>query len=193
MRRRRRTVAWRLLALRAVAASGHVACDGCHDPDRLGGRVALGSGRCRVAFRVSVAGTSARNTPAPAQATTPPQATAPQAGYAGSDTCVTCHTDQEASVKGSKHGQALEPADAGGAAGLRELPRSRPGARGRRRQGPHPEVRRDEAGGGQRDVPRPATTAARMPAGRAASTRRATCPARPATASTARSPRPTSW
>ena len=41
--------------------------------------------------------------PAPAQATTPP------AGYAGSDTCVVCHTDQEASLKGTKHAQAKNP------------------------------------------------------------------------------------
>ncbi len=30
-------------------------------------------------------------------------------GYAGSDTCVMCHTDQEASLKGTKHGQAANP------------------------------------------------------------------------------------
>src|SRR5688572_5167146 len=30
-------------------------------------------------------------------------------GYAGSDTCVMCHTDQEASLKASKHGQAANP------------------------------------------------------------------------------------
>src|ERR671912_1877086 len=42
----------------------------------------------------------------------PPQAAQPAAlppGYAGSDTCVTCHTDQETSIKGSKHGQEKNP------------------------------------------------------------------------------------
>ncbi len=45
----------------------------------------------------------------------PPQAQPPQtppalpAGYAGSDQCVLCHTDQEASLKGTKHGQAVNP------------------------------------------------------------------------------------
>ena len=47
--------------------------------------------------------------PAPSQATTPPPAAAPQPGYVGSDTCVTCHTDQETSINGSKHGQAKNP------------------------------------------------------------------------------------
>ena len=77
--------------------------------------MALGSGRCRLAFVVSVAGTSLSSTTGSfasdgsAQAATPPQATAPQAGYVGTDTCVTCHTDQEASIKASKHGQAKNP------------------------------------------------------------------------------------
>jgi DmsE family decaheme c-type cytochrome len=44
----------------------------------------------------------------------PPQAPSPQpspppAGYAGSDTCVVCHTDQEASLKGTQHGRARNP------------------------------------------------------------------------------------
>ena len=76
---------------------------------------------------------------------------------------------------------------------VRELPRSRAGARRRRRQRQNPEVRRDEAGGSQPRPVSPATTAARMPAGRAASTPRATCRARPATASTVRNRPSTSW
>jgi DmsE family decaheme c-type cytochrome len=42
----------------------------------------------------------------------PPAQTQPSAlpsGYAGSDQCVLCHTDQEASLKGTKHGQAANP------------------------------------------------------------------------------------
>ncbi len=47
---------------------------------------------------------------APSEATAPPaQAATPPSGYAGSDTCVTCHTDQEASLKGTKHGQTANP------------------------------------------------------------------------------------
>ena len=53
-------------------------------------------------------------TPAAAPAQTPSQPPAqPQAplpsGYAGSDACVLCHTDQEASLKGTKHGQTANP------------------------------------------------------------------------------------
>src|SRR5580765_650915 len=48
--------------------------------------------------------TQASPTPPP-----PAQAAAPPAGYAGSDTCVVCHTDQEASIKDTKHGQAKNP------------------------------------------------------------------------------------
>jgi DmsE family decaheme c-type cytochrome len=40
---------------------------------------------------------------APAQPPTPPS------GYAGSDTCVMCHTAQEAGLKGTAHGQANNP------------------------------------------------------------------------------------
>ena len=46
---------------------------------------------------------------APTQTTTVQATSAPKAGYAGTDTCITCHTDQEASIKASKHGQAKNP------------------------------------------------------------------------------------
>ena len=95
-----------------------------------------------------------------------------------------CHTDQEASLKGTKHGQAQESAVAGGGQRVRELPRPRPGARRRRRQGQHPEVRRDEAGRGQRDLPRVPQPRRARGLGRQRARARATCPARPATAST---------
>jgi DmsE family decaheme c-type cytochrome len=47
----------------------------------------------------------------PAPATTPPepQADQSQSGYAGSDTCLTCHSDMEPTPQGSKHAQALDP------------------------------------------------------------------------------------
>ena len=50
--------------------------------------------------------------PAPAQPPAQPAAAQPPAlpaGYAGSDTCVVCHTDQEASLKGTSHGRANDP------------------------------------------------------------------------------------
>ena len=57
--------------------------------------------------------TPAAQTPA-AQTPAAPTPTAqtpaqPAAGYAGTDTCTTCHTDHEATLKGTAHGQALNP------------------------------------------------------------------------------------
>jgi DmsE family decaheme c-type cytochrome len=52
---------------------------------------------------------SAAPAQAPAQAPAPTQAPTLPAGYAGSDQCVLCHTDQEASLKGTKHGQTANP------------------------------------------------------------------------------------
>ena len=46
-----------------------------------------------------------QSTPAPA----PPQAQTLPPGYAGSDTCVVCHTDQEASLKPTQHGRIKNP------------------------------------------------------------------------------------
>src|SRR6187431_437693 len=54
-------------------------------------------------------------TPAPQAkpaATPPPAQTAPSApapGYAGQEACTTCHSGYEASIKASKHGQAMDP------------------------------------------------------------------------------------
>src|SRR6185295_130217 len=48
--------------------------------------------------------------PQAAAAKPAPQApAAPPAGYAGSDTCLTCHSDKEGTIKGTKHGQAKNP------------------------------------------------------------------------------------
>ena len=46
--------------------------------------------------------------PAP-QTGSQPTPSAPQGGYVGTDTCVTCHTDQEESLKGTPHGNAKNP------------------------------------------------------------------------------------
>ena len=44
------------------------------------------------------------------QATTPAQAPpTPQAGYAGSEACATCHTGYDSSINASKHGQVKNP------------------------------------------------------------------------------------
>jgi DmsE family decaheme c-type cytochrome len=45
---------------------------------------------------------------APAAAPAVPPAPA-QSGYAGSDTCLLCHSDMDATLKGTKHAQALDP------------------------------------------------------------------------------------
>src|SRR5687767_12825527 len=50
--------------------------------------------------------TTAAATPATAPATPP---TTAQSGFAGSDTCLTCHSDMEATLTGTKHAQALDP------------------------------------------------------------------------------------
>ena len=66
----------------------------------------------RLAAHVTRATTAAFQAPAGSQAKQPPAASAPaapaQAGYAGSDTCLTCH-DMEASLKGTPHWQAKNP------------------------------------------------------------------------------------
>jgi DmsE family decaheme c-type cytochrome len=53
----------------------------------------------------SVVTLSSQGTSSP-QKSAPP---APQAGYVGSDTCVTCHDAEEKSLKASKHGEAKNP------------------------------------------------------------------------------------
>ena len=83
-----------------------------------------------------------------------------------------------------------EPTIASGDARMRELPRSRPGARRRREQGEHPEVRADEARARSTRRACRATTAAITRDGKAARTSAAICRAPRATACTARS-RPT--
>src|SRR3954462_14102201 len=39
----------------------------------------------------------------------PPAQAAPPAGHAGSETCVTCHSDQGDTLKGTKHADAMNP------------------------------------------------------------------------------------
>jgi DmsE family decaheme c-type cytochrome len=50
--------------------------------------------------------TTAATTPVTAPAT---QSAPAQSGFAGSDTCLTCHSDMESTLKGTKHAQALDP------------------------------------------------------------------------------------
>ncbi len=70
---------------------------------RAGGAVSSGG--------LSTSQTSPSQATPASQATTPSQATpsAHAAGYAGSDACVVCHTDQETSLKGTAHAQAQNP------------------------------------------------------------------------------------
>jgi len=62
-----------------------------------------------VTVATSSGGQATTQKPAPttAPATTPVTAPA-QSGFAGSDTCLTCHSDMEATLKGTKHAQALD-------------------------------------------------------------------------------------
>ena len=59
----------------------------------------------RAAAEMSSGSVEASSRAAPAQAA-PAQ---PQAGYAGSDTCVLCHSDKGDSLKGTPHAQAKNP------------------------------------------------------------------------------------
>ena len=63
---------------------------------------------------VTVATSNSPQATAPKPAAPPPSTstTAPataQPGYAGSDTCLTCHSDMETTLTGTKHAQALDP------------------------------------------------------------------------------------
>jgi len=61
-------------------------------------------------FRLTAAGSqSPAGSPAQPPAAKPAAPAAPQAGYVGSDTCLTCHTDMDASLKGTPHWQAKNP------------------------------------------------------------------------------------
>jgi len=51
----------------------------------------------------------AAQTPPPAAQATPPAPQTPHPGYAGTDTCITCHDAEAAALKGTKHAQAKDP------------------------------------------------------------------------------------
>jgi DmsE family decaheme c-type cytochrome len=70
----------------------------------------------RVTGAFAPGGPEVPQTPGSQQPPAPQGASAPQtpppaalAGYAGTDTCVTCHTAEGESLKGSKHGQGQNP------------------------------------------------------------------------------------
>ncbi len=80
---------------------------------RAGGAGAVGS---RLVAQTAGSQTKPSAPPSGSQAKPTPPATgsqakpaAPQGGYAGTDTCVTCHTEEETSLKGTAHGQAKNP------------------------------------------------------------------------------------
>ena len=67
---------------------------------------------CLLAFAVTartIAGSAAATAAAQQAASTPPQTPSASSGYAGSDTCVLCHTDHEATLRATAHGQANNP------------------------------------------------------------------------------------
>jgi DmsE family decaheme c-type cytochrome len=62
-----------------------------------------------VTISGSAASLAARAEQAPAvQTSATPAATGQTSGYAGSDTCLTCHSDMETTLKGTRHAQALD-------------------------------------------------------------------------------------
>ncbi len=70
------------------------------------------SAMCLLAFAITVrtiAGSAPATAAAQQEASTPPQTPAVSSGYAGSDTCVLCHTDHETTLRGTAHGQASNP------------------------------------------------------------------------------------
>jgi DmsE family decaheme c-type cytochrome len=63
-----------------------------------------------AAITVGAAGLIPSGSPADSQATAAQtKQVTPPAGYVGSDTCVTCHSDKGDSLKGTPHGQAKNP------------------------------------------------------------------------------------
>jgi DmsE family decaheme c-type cytochrome len=72
---------------------------------------------CSLVTAGTIAGSAVNDTqtappgqPPPAQTTPPSTPAAPQGqGYVGTDTCLTCHSDMEATLKGTQHGQTLNP------------------------------------------------------------------------------------
>ena len=63
-----------------------------------------------IVLTVRATGDVAALSPGAAQATTAkPAPPPPQAGYVGSDTCITCHDPEGASMKGTGHAQAKNP------------------------------------------------------------------------------------
>ena len=87
---------------------------------------------------VAAGGTTSRRRPPATRAATP---------------ATSCHEDKADLAQRHAARAGEESALAGGGPRLRELPRPGPGARRRRRQRTHPEVRADQAGRDQPDVP----------------------------------------
>ena len=131
--------------------------------------------------------TASPQTPAPAAAQPAPQTPALPAGYAGSDTCVLCHTDQESSPQRNSPRQAKNPRSPAAALGCESCHGPGQAHVDDEAKGQHPEVRADEAGRRQPDVPDLSQPWQRTRAGKAARTKRGTSRARPATACTVRS------
>ena len=84
--------------------------------------------------------------------TAPPRHQAPATplkGYVGTETCATCHTGYDTSINATKHGRAEGRGHARRRAGMRNVPRSRRGARQRSGEGQAEAVQQDCRQGGQ--------------------------------------------
>ena len=144
---------------------------GTHAPACPSGALALGDGRRRPVLRASFVDTSISNVDTSTSNADGSRTSDGSAGrLCGSDTCVTCHTDQEASLKGTKHGQAKNPRSPAANHGCESCHGPGQAHVDDDAKGNILKFKADEAGRGQPDLPRPATTAAPTPAGRAART-----------------------
>ena len=98
---------------------------------------------------ILLAGSDVRATGRAAQAGQPPASQAPAApaatpapaGYVGTDTCLTCHDTQ--SLHTTPHGNPKIPGSPASLTGLRDVPRTGPGPRGRSGARPSAEVQQD--------------------------------------------------
>ena len=168
----RRFPACRVRLPAGVGARRYGTCERCRDASTESASVRLGliagscwvgvhgrsTGRCAAALG-GVSSPWRRRPPSPAPTpdaacagtACPGNADQPAAGYAGSDTCVVCHTAGGQPQGARKHGQAKNPRSPAATTGCESCH-----GPGRRTSTTTPrgtsEVRRDEAGGGQPDL-----------------------------------------
>ena len=119
------------------------------------------AGICLLALTVTARATGAlspraqsagQTTPAQTPAA-PPQPPAPPPGYAGTDTCLVCHSDKEESLKGTAHSQAKNPRTPAATQGCESCHGPGRPTWTTRTKGNIRKFAADDAGRSQRDVP----------------------------------------